>query len=398
MSQVTHNQQDELSKAVLANLKSRESDMIQMLEEFVLIESGSRDKAAVDQMGEAYQQVFENMGFTTEVIEEAECGSHLVCTIKGSGEGSALILSHLDTVWPVGTLEWWPFEVTEDRITGPGVGDMKGGIVQAIFAIKSLTELGQPLPGKLTIFFTGDEELGSVRGRPHIERLGKEHDAVFVTEPANLQGEIVSARGGIGAFLLKVTGRTAHTGADPRGGVSAVHELSHKVVELEKLIDRDRRLMVNVGLVEGGTARQVFAEHAEAWIDLRAPSEELAEELLQNVQKIVNTSYLEGTTATLEGVWTRTPAPRTEGNLALVNAAQEYAAALGFEANDRFSAGGSDGSFTSPLGVPTLDGLGPITGEPVSAREYIMTHSLAERAALMAMLLNGVATSEINFE
>lgn len=390
-------QQDELAVEVMANLRNRLPEMIGMLEEFVSTESGSRDKAAVDRMGALYKRVFDAMGFRTEVLEEAECGDHLVCHLEGSGKGSVLVLAHIDTVWPVGTLEWWPFEVTKDRITGPGVGDMKGGIVQAIFAVKSLTELGQPLPRKLTFFFTGDEELGSVRGRPHIERLGQEHDVVLVVEPANLAGEIVSGRGGIGAFHLTTKGKSSHAGLGPKVGASAIHELAHKIVKMEKLVDGDRGLMVNAGLIEGGSARQVLAEQAEAWIDLRAPNDELASWLLAKVQEIVDTSYTQGTSSQLEGQWTRRPAPPTDGNKVLVAAAKDYAKSLGFELGDRVSAGGSDGSFTSPLGIPTLDGLGPICGEPVSAREYILTDSLPERAALIAMLMDGVAQSRINF-
>lgn len=398
MSSATHRDPAEVAQQILSTLSQQQDEMVSMLESLVKVESGSRDKAAVDYMGEVYQKILEDMGFTTEVIREEECGNHLVGTIEGTGEGSALILSHIDTVWPVGTLEWWPWEVSGNRITGPGVGDMKGGIVQAIFAVKNMQELGIALPGKLSFFFTGDEELGSVRGRPHIERIGKQHDVVLVTEPASIEGEIVSGRGGIAAFHLAVQGKSSHAGLGPDVGVSAIHEIAHKIVEMHKLIDHDRGLMVNAGLVEGGSARQVLAERAEAWIDLRAPTEELAAELLDGIQKIVDTSYHPGTTAELTGSWTRTPAPRTPGNIALVNAAKEYAGMLGFEVNDRVSRAGSDGSFTSPLGVPTLDGLGPICGEVVSAREYILADSLPERAALMAMLLHGVATSGIQFE
>ncbi len=346
--------------------------MLELLERLVTVESGSRDKAAVDAMGATYRELFEDMGFTTEVISQADCGDHLICRIEGDGEGSALVLAHIDTVWPVGTLEWWPFSVSDGRATGPGVGDMKGGIVQAIFAVRAMNELGRALPKRLTFFFTGDEELGSPTGRPHIEQLGREHDAVLVVEPANLDGQIVSGRGGIGAFLLEVTGKSAHCGGGPNNGVSAIHELAHKIIALEKLTDWDQLMMVNAGLIEGGSARQVQAVNASAWIDLRAPNVELAEQLEREVRAIVGTSYKPGTTATLTGIWTRPPAPPTEGNELLLDVATDLAKTLGFPLEARVSQGGSDGSFTSPLGVPTLDGLGPITGEPVSAQEYIL--------------------------
>jgi glutamate carboxypeptidase len=369
--------------------------MLDLLKRLVSVESGSRDKAAVDRMGAVYRELFEEMGFTTEAIAQPACGDHLIFRVEGEGKGKALVLAHIDTVWPVGTLESWPFTVTGNRVTGPGVGDMKGGIVQAIFAVRALRARDRPLPGRLTFFFTGDEELGSPTGRPHIERLGREHDAVLVVEPANAEGTIVSGRGGVAAFHLEVTGKSSHAAGGPASGASAIHALAHKIVEMEKLVDWDRQIMVNAGLIEGGSARQVLAERAAAWIDLRAPTKESTDELLRNVQAIVATEHVPRTAATLTGEWTRPPAPQTPGDRALVDRAAQHAAALGFTLKSRVSQGGSDGSFTSPLGVPTIDGLGPICGEPVSAREYIEADSLAERAALIALLLEDIALGDI---
>lgn len=377
------------------HLEGQTPEMLALLERLVSVESGSRDKPAVDRMGALYREIFEEMGFATEQIAQPECGDHLIFRIKRDGQGKALVLAHIDTVWPVGTLESWPYQARGDRVTGPGVGDMKGGIVQAIFAVRALRELNRPLPGQLTFFFTGDEELGSPTGRPHIERLGREHDAVLVVEPANAEGAIVSGRGGVGAFHLEVKGKSSHAAGGPASGASAIYALAHKIVATEKLVNWENQTMVNAGLIEGGTARQVLAERATAWIDLRAPTQELADELLRNVQAIVNTEQVPGTTAILTGEWTRPPAPETPGNRALVDRAAQHAAALGFQLKSRVSQGGSDGSFTSPLGVPTLDGLGPICGEPVSAREYIETASLPERAALIGLLLEDVALGDI---
>lgn len=377
------------------HLDGQTPEMLDLLQRLISVESGSRDKPAVDRMGAVYRELFEEMGFATETIAQPDCGDHLIFRVEGDGKGKALVLAHIDTVWPVGTLESWPFRVTGDRVTGPGVGDMKGGIVQAIFAIRALRTLNRPLPGRLTVFFTGDEELGSPTGRPHIERLGQEHDAVLVVEPANAEGAIVSGRGGIGAFHLEVKGTSSHAAGGPASGASAIHALAHKIVEMETLVDWKNQIMVNAGLIEGGTARQVLAERATAWIDLRAPTQVLADKLLSNVQAIGAKEHVPGTTATLTGEWTRPPAPETPGNRALVDRAAQHAAALGFTLKSRVSQGGSDGSFTSPLGVPTIDGLGPICGEPVSAREYIETDSLPERAALIGLLLEDVALGDI---
>jgi glutamate carboxypeptidase len=367
------------------HLDERVPNMLQQLERFVSVESGSREKDAVDRMGAVYRQVFEELGFTAEVIEQPECGNHLVFRLRGDGTGRVLVLAHLDTVWPSGTLARWPFRVDGNRATGPGAGDMKGGIVQAVFAVRALRDLGLPLPGQLTFFFTGDEELGSPTARAHIERLGRAHDLVLVVEPASIDGEVIAARNGIGAFRVEVTGRSSHAAGGP--GASAIHALAAKVVELDRLIDWQRRVMVNVGLIEGGSARQVLAEHAAAWIDLRAPTQQLAGDLLERVRTIVEREHVPGTTATLAGIWTRPPSPQTDVQRAMFERAASLAGALGFELRGRVSSGGSDGQFTAALGIPTLDGLGPRCGEPVSAREYILVDSLAERAALIALLM-----------
>jgi len=366
-----------------------------LLERFVNVESGSREKDAVDRMGAVYREVFEDIGFSAEVIEQPACGNHLVFRTQGEGAGRALVLAHIDTVWPSGTLAWWPFQVAGDRATGPGVGDMKGGIVEAIFAVRALRELGAPLPGQLTFFFTGDEELGSPTGREHIEREARRHDVVLVVEPSDAEGKIIAGRGGVGAFHLEVRGRSTHAGGGPGNGASAIHALAHKIVELDRLTDWDRRLMVNVGLVEGGSARQVLAGRAAAWVDLRAPTPELADGLLARVRAVVDTAQIPGTSATLTGAWTRPPSPPTPADRALFEQAATLASALGFTLEGRVAGGGSDGSFTSALGIPTIDGLGPACGEPVSAREYILVDTLPQRAALIALLLEGVARGDV---
>ncbi len=378
---------------VRAHLDGQIADMLKMLERFVTIESGSRDKEAVDQMGRVYQEVLESLGFTTEVIEQPESGNHLIFRKTGNGGGRALILAHIDTVWPTGTLSWWPFSVRDGRATGPGVGDMKGGIVGAIFALRAVDDLGLNLPGKTTFFFVGDEELGSPTAREHIEREARAHDYVLVVEPSDIEGRIITGRGGIGAWRIDVTGKSAHTVAGPGIGASAIHSLAAKIVEFDKLTNWDRRVVVNVGLIEGGSSRQVMAEHAYAWLDLRAPTQELVDELMVEVQAIVGKEHVPGTSATLTGRWTRPPSPQTDANRQFFEQAMPLAAALGFTLTGRETGGGSDGSFTSVLGIPTLDGLGPKSGEIVSAREYVIVDSMPERSALIALLLDHVGRS-----
>lgn len=381
----------ERATEVREHLNRQINEMLAMLERFVNQESGSREKNRVDEMGRVYRQVIEPLGFSTEVIPQSTTGDHLIFRRKWNGFGRVLILSHIDTVWPSGTVDWWPFTVQNGRATGPGVGDMKGGIVGAIYAIKAVEDLGLSLPSKLTFFFTGDEELGSPSAREIIEREAREHDYVLVTEPSDIEGAVITGRGGIGAFKIDVTGKTAHAGAGPAAGASAISALARKIVALDGLSDWQNRIGVNVGLIEGGSARQVSAGHASAWLDLRVPDNDARDRVWQRVQEIIQREDVLGITATISGAWTRPPSPETEANHALFERAAEVAEALGFTLTGRQTAGGSDGSFTSALGISTLDGLGPNTGDAVSSGEYILIDSLPERSALIALLLDRLA-------
>lgn len=368
-------------------------DMLEMVEQFVNVESGSRDKDDVDHMGEVYRQVLEPMGFTTEIIEQPSSGNHYVFRRDGNGEGRVMLLAHLDTVWPRGTLAWWPFKITGDTATGPGVGDMKGGIVQAIFALRAIETLGLKLPGKTTFFFVGDEELGSPTAKPHVESVAKEHDAVLVVEPSLIDGAITLGRGGIGQHKIEVTGKTAHSTEGPGIGASAIHALAAKIVELAQLTDWDRKVITNVGIIEGGSARQTQAGSASAWLDLRAQSEADADELMAKVNAIIEKEHVPGTRATLTGNWNRLPSPQTDADRRLFDRAAVLADAVGYRLHGKHVGTGSDGTFTSRLGIPTLDGLGTVSDEVVSAREYIKIDSLPERAALIALLLDDIATN-----
>lgn len=378
------------AKTVRDHLDGQLDDMLAMLEQFVNVESGSREKDAVDRMGQVYREVLEPMDFSTEIIEQPESGIHVIFRRRGNGKGKVLILSHLDTVWPSGTLEWWPFKIEDGLATGPGVGDMKGGIVQAIFALRAIEDLDLMLPEQVTYFFIGDEELGSPTARPHVERLGREHDYVLVTEPSNFEGSIISGRGGIGAFKVDVYGKTAHASMSG-DGASAISALAHKIIAFDGLHDPSRNVRTNVGLIEGGSARQTLAGHASCWLDLRVPNDAERDALWPKVVAIVEQEHVPGTRAEISGHWSRPPSPQSDADRKLFDRAAELASALGFELTGRHVGGGSDGSYTSALGIPTIDGLGPYTADVVSSRERIKIDSLPERAALMTLLLDSIA-------
>ena len=361
--------------------------MVQELERYVSTESGTHDKAAVDRVGTMLSPAFEQLGFTVERVPQSQCGDHLIARHNGRGKGRLLMLIHLDTVWPTGTIDENPFRISNGSAYGPGVADMKGGWVVLLSALRALRNLGWNGLERTTVFMTGDEEQGSPTGRPLIERESQRADWVLVMEPARESGALVVERGMVGAVYLEISGRTAHTGNSERGA-SAIEELAHKVIAFEKLTDRQREVLVNVGLVSGGSARQVIPDRAFASIDVRAPNNKLANDLMGSIQMIAETQYVSGTSAKLSGGITRPAFDSNSGTEQLFELAQKCGQALGIDVRGERTRAGSDGNFSSALGVPTLDGLGPQGANVCSREENLSLDSLAERSALLAGIVS----------
>lgn len=377
------------SARLYQNLARQQAAMVDELGRYVGIESGSRDKAGVDRAGYAVAEAFRELGFTVERLPEGECGDHLVARRHGGGRGRLLALIHLDTVWPRGTLAENPFRVEDGRAFGPGVLDMKGGWVVLLWALRALRDAGWDGLASITVFLTGDEELGSPAGRPWIEREARAADWALVMEPARENGDLVTQRGMVGAVHFDILGITAHTVAAERGA-SAITEAAYKILALERLTDAARGALVNVGTIEGGSARQVVPDRVRLSVDLRAPSADLAGELLARVTAIAEARQVAGTTTVMTGGITRPAFEPSAGTERLLRLAQECGRALGLSLNGAATRAGSDGSFAAALGVPTLDGLGPQGANAVSRQEYVLVDSLPQRAALLASLIAGL--------
>ena len=360
--------------------------LIGVLTELARLESPTTDPAAVDRCGERLAEHLREMDGTVERIPSPTSGAHLRATF-GSGPAArqVMLLGHFDTVWPVGQLERMPLRESEGRLYGPGVFDMKAGIVIGMLAVRALAAAGRLSDLRVVMLWTADEERGSRSSRGLIEEEARRADAVFVLEPALPDGAVKTGRKGCGEFELQVRGIPAHAGIDPTRGASAIDELAAQIRAVGALRDHERGLMLNVGFIEGGDRPNVVAEHARAVIDARAATMDDAHRLERGMQALRPT--LDGTSLEVGGGFSRPPFERTPAVARLYDVARTVAAELGRELGEGVTGGGSDGNFTGALGVPTLDGLGAVGDGAHALDEHVVTADLTWRAALLAGLI-----------
>lgn len=372
---------------LLAYCEAHLAGIIQSIETLVRLESPSTDKAAVDRCGAVLADMLRCAGSDVDVLTQAERGNHVRARFGGTGR-PVMLLGHFDTVWPIGTLERMPLRRDGDRLHGPGAFDMKAGIALAIAAVEALRATGTSHP-PLTMLWTTDEEIGSGTSRDTIEAQARQSALVLVLEPALPGGGLKTARKGCGEFELTVHGVAAHAGLDPGKGASAIHELAAQIAAIERLQDLPRGISVNVGMVSGGSRPNVVAEEARATIDVRAPTREAAA-ALESAFRALH-PVRPGTRLTLRGGFDRPPMERTAAVAELFARASHVASSLGRDLIEGSAGGGSDGNFTSAIGVPTLDGLGPIGDGAHAAHEHVVVSALGWRAALLAGLLASLA-------
>lgn len=374
-----------VNQRLLAYLLAHQSDMVADLARLVEMESPSDDKAALDRLAAALAADLRGLDAEVAVLPQPTAGDHLRAR-WGDGPGGALLLCHMDTVWPLGTLAHMPVRVEDGRFYGPGAFDMKGGIVNALWAMRALHALALRPKHRITLLITSDEEVGSGASRPLIEAEALTHDIVYVLEPAHPpHGALKTWRKGVGDYRVSVTGRAAHAGAAHDEGINAIEELAHQVLAIQALTAYGVGTTVNVGVIGGGTRSNVVPAQAWAEVDFRVMNQAEADRIDAALRSL--TPRLAGTTIEVTGGLNRPPMVRTPANLALYARAEAIAAELGLTISETGTGGGSDGNFTSALGVPTLDGLG-VTGDGSHAlHEHVLIASLPERAALLAGLL-----------
>lgn len=375
-----------MSRDLLSWLEGQGDSMLAMLQRLVELESPSTDKAAIDRLGIVFAEELTASGAQVTHLPADRHGDHVraVAGDSSGDDGQLLVLGHMDTVWEVGTLQAMPFRVENGIAYGPGTFDMKAGLVQFVFALRALRETNRK-PRQITALFNSDEEIGSASSRSDIENEARRSRAALVLEPCLPDGSVKTFRKGVGVFELDVKGRPAHAGLDHAKGVSAIEELSRQVQLLHQLTDHKRGVTLNVGTIRGGTRGNVVAGEAHAEIDLRVSTVADAEEIEKKILGL--RPFLEGAELKVTGGIERPPLERSPGVVDLYEKARGLAAELGFDLGEGSAGGSSDGNLTAALGVPTLDGLGPMGDGAHAESEHVVVSDLPRRTALLARLL-----------
>lgn len=374
-------------RELLTYCESQRDWLLETIEALVRLESPSTDKPALDRCGRDLVARLGALGGRVETMPQDRSGDHVRAEFLSPGASGrqVLILCHFDTVWPVGQLRRMPVRREDGRLFGPGAFDMKAGIAIGMLALRALAETRRALPSRVVMLLTTDEEVGSTTSRPFIEDEARQSDAVLVLEPALPGGALKTARKGCGEFELRVRGVSAHAGIEPGKGASAIHELARQIIALEALQDPKRGVSLNVGVVTGGTRANVVADDARARIDVRVPAMSDASRIEGALRAL--TPQTPGTSLEVTGGVDRPPLERTAAVARLYEKARGVAAELGRDLGEGSTGGGSDGNFTAALGVPTLDGLGPIGDGAHALHEHVIMDELPWRAALVAGLV-----------
>jgi len=373
-------------RALLAYCQSAQEEMLRCLEEAVKIESPTNSKAGIDRLAGYFARECRRAGGKASLLPHPTAGSSLVAEFWGKKRDvkPVLLLGHLDTVWDIGTLKSMPFRIRHGRAYGPGIFDMKSGIVGALWAIRALRACGIQPAGPVRMFLNSDEEAASMACREQLMAEALKARAVLVLEPAAEGGALKTSRKGVGEFRVTAYGRSAHAGIDPEAGVNAISELARQLLRIETFARPGRGLTLSAGVIEGGTRPNVVPERASARIDvriLRLRDRATIERRMRGLQPI-----LRGARLVIEGGINRPPLERTMA-VALFRRAKALARGLDIDLREAASGGGSDGNFTAALGIPTLDGLGAVGAGAHAAHEHVVIRELPRRAALLAALL-----------
>ncbi len=363
---------------------ARRDTFLAELESLVSIDCGSYTPQGVNRVADFCTDTLRGLGARVERIGHAKLGDLVIGRLEGAGP-RLLLIGHMDTVFEPGTVAQRPFRTDERRAYGPGVTDMKAGLLAGMHAIAVLHEAG--LIPAVTYVCNPDEEIGSPFSSEHIRRLVPEHDAALVLECARANGDVVSARKGVADFHITIQGRAAHAGVEPEKGRSAVLEAAHKVVALHGLNGRWPGVTVNAGVVQGGTRPNVVAAECLIKVDVRARTAAEFDAAADAVREIVATASVAGTRAEARRVSGHAPMEKQPASARLVSLAQAVAKDLGFEVTDAATGGASDANTTAGMGLPTLDGLGPIGGDDHSADEWLDLDSIVPRVALLAGIM-----------
>ncbi|MBO0725057.1 MAG: M20 family metallopeptidase [Blastocatellia bacterium] len=387
---------------LLDHYTARRETILNSIRDLVERETMSREESRLNEIAGFVAGQLREIGGQVELIQQPGYGTHLRAGFDFGHERterSVLVVGHLDTVWPVGSLERMPFRVTpaegasaggtsKGHAHGPGIFDMKSGVAIAVESLRTIVSLSLATKRPVRLLLTCDEEIGSRTSRPLIEEEAKNAAAALILEPPLTGGVVKTGRKGIGTFTVRVLGRSAHAGLDPEKGVNAIVELAHQILRLAGLNDYERGVTVSVGLIEGGSALNVVPASASAKVDVRFWTPEDGDRLIAAIRGL--TPIAVGARIEVSGGINRPPMPRSEKNIALYEHARDLAAELGFDLKDDVVGGGSDGNFIAAMGTPVLDGLGVDGAGAHAEHEHIVIDDIPRRAALLTRMMQTV--------
>jgi len=371
-------------KTILDWLASQRPAMLTLLEELVNTDSGTYDKAGVDAVGERIRGFLDSQGITHDSIADVRFGDVVRATVGQSSNSSILLMGHRDTVFPKGEAARRRFRIENGRAYGPGVADMKAGLVMNAFVLAAFQKFGGA-PAPLVGLFTSDEEIGSPSSRPVIEAEARRARAVFNSEPGRPTGAVVTGRKG-GVFMIcDVTGKAAHSGGNFEQGISAIEEIARKIIALHALTDIPRGITVNVGLISGGQTVNTVAPSATCEIDLRFITSADRAMMMEKIERIISISHVSGTSATLGIKGEFLPVVESVEGKRLFEHYAACAKEMGLDVKGEFTGGCADSGFAVGVGATTLCGTGPIGGKAHTPEEYLDVDSMVPRAQTLAL-------------
>ena len=380
-----------MTSRILDYARSQAGGLLEQIQELTAIESPSHDRDRVNEAVDWMEKRLQAAGAATTRTPHSNAGDQLVARL-GGGSARTLLLGHLDTVWDAGQLARMPLKVEAGKAYGPGIFDMKSGAVIVIELFRMAANAVCRPDSALVAFFSSDEELGSLSSRPILEQIAPECNQVLVLEPCLPGGRAKTCRKGVGRYTLEIHGKSAHAGVSPEAGVSAVEEFAHQVFALRELVKPFPGATLNIGVVKAGTRSNVVPEYLNAEIDVRVGSTGDGEAIDGRLKALA--PRLPGAALRVSGGINRPPLERTESVVRLFGAAAAVAREQGWMLQEGATGGGSDGSFTAALGIPTLDGLGPDGNGAHALDEHVLIEDLPRRLALVAGLLERMSSVE----
>lgn len=368
-------------------IDDNKNEMMMMWERFVKIETGSNNKEGIDQLADSIKEILDHEGFETEVRFFENCGNSIFAIKKGTTNKKPIcLIGHMDTVFSKGGLEKNPFRIEDGKVFGPGALDMKGGLVAAIFALRALNANGYN-EREIRVVFSGDEEVGHKYSETHddIMEFSRGCEAAFNMETGAMNDGFLTGRKGSIVFKIESHGKAVHSGIDHKNGISAILEIAHKTIEIEKLTDYEKGITFNVGVIQGGEKSNIRPDYATIEVDCRFTKLDHLDDIISSVNEITDKSYINGTKSTASHRLGFYPMEVTDGNNRLLNIVSDACRMLGLEKPQaNYSGGSSDSANSVRAGVPTLCGFG-VKGEfNHTLREYALMESLFERSKLLA--------------